>query len=45
MARSSSATSSNTTWRKPSGSGWKASCLVGWPVAWSVASVRPWKDP
>ena len=33
------------TWRKPSGSGWNGSCLVGCPVAWSVASVRPWNDP
>ncbi len=29
----------------PRACGWKASCLAGWPVAWSVASVRPWKEP
>ena len=31
--------------RKPSGSGWNASCLAGWPVMCSVASVRPWNEP
>ena len=32
------------TCTKPSGSGANACCLPGWPVAVSVASVRPWKD-
>ena len=27
------------------GSGWNGSCLAGWPVAWSVARVRPWNEP
>ena len=44
-ARSRSSRSPNATWRKPSGSGWNSSCLAGWPVACSVASVRPWNEP
>ena len=40
---SSAATSFSGVWAKPSGSGWKASCLAGWAVAASVAMVRPWK--
>ena len=45
MAASSASRSFQATWRKPSGSGWNASCLAGWPVACSVASVRPWNEP
>ena len=37
--------SPQATCRKPSGIGWNGSCFVGWPVAASVASVRPWKLP
>ena len=29
----------------PIGSGWNVSCFCGWPVAASVVSVRPWKEP
>ena len=45
MAASSAAMSLNGTCRKPSGIGWNGSCFAGWPVAASVASVRPWKLP
>ena len=37
--------SPHATWWKPSGIGWNGSCFVGWPVAASDASVRPWKLP
>ena len=30
---------------KPSGTGANGACFSGWPVAASVASVRPWKEP
>ena len=32
------------TWLNPGGNGSKIACLAGWPVAASVASVRPWKE-
>jgi len=44
-AASRASTSFQATWRNPSGRGWNASCFWGWPVAWRVASVRPWNDP
>jgi hypothetical protein len=45
MAASSASRSLNATWRNPSGIGKNGSCLAGWPVAASEASVRPWKLP
>ena len=44
-AASMASMSPRATWRKPSGRGWKGSCLAGWPVAARVASVRPWNEP
>ena len=45
IAAASASRSPKATWRNPSGMGWNGSCLVGWPVAASAASVRPWKLP
>ncbi len=42
---SNASASHHATCRKPSGSGQKTSCFAGWPVACSVARVRPWNDP
>jgi acetylornithine/N-succinyldiaminopimelate aminotransferase len=43
-AASSATMSLSGTWSNPSGSGANASCLLGWPVAASAPSVRPWNE-
>tara|TARA_B100000953_G_scaffold50280_1_gene38707 strand:- start:732 stop:1157 length:426 start_codon:yes stop_codon:yes gene_type:complete len=43
IAASKAPKSLNGTCLKPSGKGWNVSCFSGWPVAWSVARVLPWK--
>ena len=37
-------TSLNGTWEKPCSSGSKKRCTFSWPVAETVAMVRPWKE-
>src|SRR3990172_4356494 len=34
----------NSTWTKPGVRGGKASWYLGWPVAATMARVRPWKE-